>query len=281
MQFTTNTVGYRKQKMNRFIEKYKNLEDFVNQTRAYGRYSFSREEIKKNFDLSDKAMDQALYRLKAKKKIAKVRKGFYAIITPEYSKAEMIPPHLFIDDLMKSLEKRYYVGLFSAAALHGAAHQQPMEYYVVTEKPALRDIKTRKLRINFYVKKSWSQEDIIQKKTDAGYINVSSPELTALDLLSYGSGINRSFTVLEELIEEISPSQLARVAKKYPQMASVQRLGYLLERELQNEKLANAVRQAIKDKTLYPVSLLKGSDDKGEIDQEWKVIKNTDVESDL
>src|SRR3546814_1865195 len=79
---------------------------------------------------------------------------------------------------MKSLNKRYYIGLFSAAALHGAAHQQPMEYYVLTEKPALRDIKNEKLSINFYVKKDWSEDDIVQKKTDAGYINVSSPELT-------------------------------------------------------------------------------------------------------
>jgi hypothetical protein len=29
----------------------------------------------------------------------------------------MLPPYLFIDDLMKSLDKPYYVGLLSAAAL--------------------------------------------------------------------------------------------------------------------------------------------------------------------
>jgi hypothetical protein len=43
----------------------------------------------------------------------------------------MLPINLFIDDMMKSLNKRYYVGLISAAALHGAAHQKPMEYYVI------------------------------------------------------------------------------------------------------------------------------------------------------
>jgi len=32
---------------------------------------------------------------------------------------------------MKYLHKKYYVGLYSAAMLHGAAHQQPQEYYMV------------------------------------------------------------------------------------------------------------------------------------------------------
>jgi phosphatidylserine decarboxylase len=39
--------------------------------------------------------------------------------------------------------------------------------------------------------------------TDAGFINVSSPELTALDLLSYVDkiGMNRVITILSELVE--------------------------------------------------------------------------------
>jgi predicted transcriptional regulator of viral defense system len=158
---------------------YNYLEDYLNKIRSQGRYAFTWLEVKEQFDISDKALNQTLYRLKSKKRIAQIRKGFYAIITPEYSNYGMLPVNLFIDDMMKSLNKRYYVGLISAAALHGAAHQQPMEYYVITEKPALRDIKNKKLKINFYVKKEWVDEDVMQKKTDAGYINVSSPELTA------------------------------------------------------------------------------------------------------
>ena len=263
-------------------EKYRNLEEFVTETRALGRYSFSWDDLKQHFDLSDKALKQALYRLKSKQKIAQIRKEFYAIITPEYSREGMLPVHLFIDDMMKFLGKRYYVGLLSAAALHGAAHQQPMEYYVITEKPALRNIRNNKLRINFFVKKDWSDQDIVSRKTDAGYIRVSSPELTALDLLSYGSfGINRVFTILEELVEEFNAQELTRTAKDYFQKAAVQRLGYLIDKELGNEKLATALKKAIKDQTLYPVPLLRSKDTGGETDQYWKIIKNTEVESDL
>ncbi|HET7360719.1 MAG TPA: type IV toxin-antitoxin system AbiEi family antitoxin [Salinimicrobium sp.] len=261
---------------------HKNLEEYVNAIRAKGRYAFSWEELKQNFKLSDKALSQSLYRLKKNKKIAQIRKGFYAIITPEYSNNGMLPPHLFIDNLMKSLNKKYYVGLLSAAALHGAAHQQPMEYHVFTEKPALRTIKNKKLHINFYVKKEWSSKDIVQKKTDAGYINVSSPELTALDLLAYADmGINRIFTILNELSEEMQVKSLAGTAKGYPQTTAVQRLGYLLDKEIGNQKLANILKGTLKDKTIFPVSLLKGSHENGSIDTDWKIIKNTKVESDL
>ena len=47
---------------------------------------------------------QILYRLKKKNEIVQIRQGFYAIIPPEYSKQGIIPPYLYIDDLMKSLD---------------------------------------------------------------------------------------------------------------------------------------------------------------------------------
>lgn len=263
--------------------QYNYLEDYLIKIRSHGRFAFTLAEVKSQFDISDKALNQNLYRLKAKKKIAQVRKGFYAIITPEYSSYGMPPPSIFIDDLMKSLNKKYYVGLLSAAALHGAAHQQPMEFFVITEKPALRDIKNKKLKLSFYVKKHWFEEDIIQKKTDAGYINVSSPELTALDLLYYQEsvGINRTVTILHELASEMKAADLIGTAKNYPQVAAMQRLGFLLDKELKNEKLAEALWKVIKEKTLFAVPLTNAKDKEGPLDDKWKVIKNMEIESDL
>src|SRR3546814_4715937 len=98
------------------------IEEYVNNTRAKGMYSFSWGKLKGNFDLSDKALYQALFRLSAKGKIALVRRGFYAIITPEYSRYGMLPPHLFIDDLMKSLNKRYYIGLDRKSTRLNSSH---------------------------------------------------------------------------------------------------------------------------------------------------------------
>lgn len=262
---------------------HNHLEDYLNKARSKGRYSFTWSEAKSQFDISDKALNQSLYRLKVKKRVAQIRHGFYAIITPEHSSRGMIPVHLFIDDMMKSLGRRYYVGLISAAALHGAAHQQPMEYFVVTEKPALRDIKNKRLKINFYVKKDWSDDDIIQKKTEAGYINVSSPELTALDLFYYQEsfGINKITSILKELAEEIKVANLIKIAKNYPQTPSIQRLGYLLDKELDNPKLSKPLFKILSDRKHVTVPLSIDKNKEGMVDEKWKVIKNMKVESDL
>lgn len=261
---------------------YNYLEDYLAEVRLQGRYSFTWEEIKFKFDLSDKALNQNLFRLKAKNKVAQIRKGFYAIITPEYLLKGVLPPSLFIDDMMKSLNKRYYIGLSSAASLHVATHQRYMEYDIVTEKPALRAIKNKKVKINFYVKKEWSDEDIVKIKTDAGHLNVSTPELTALDLFYYleNIGLRVANSILRELGTELKVSNLVKVAKRYSQTVAIQRLGYLLDQGLQDHKFADPLLKVLKERKYYPVQLSLNDDATGEIDTQWKVIKNASIEQD-
>ena len=285
MRFTTYCVVNRKQKLmseNTRLQ-YNYLEDFTNKLRSLGGYALNLSDIKTKYSLSEKALNQSLYRLKIKNKIAQVRKGFYVIITPEYAQSGMLPATLFIDDLMKSLNRKYYIGLHSAAALYGAAHQQPMEFFVITENPPLRNIKNEKIKLNFFVKKYWNDSSIVKKKTDAGYINVSSPSLTALDLLFYSNhvGINRTITILKELMNEINPFELAKTAKNYQQVTAIQKLGYLFENELDNQKLANVLFNVIKCKKFFPVALVSQKNKEGLIDKKWKVIVNTQIESDL
>jgi len=260
---------------------YNYLDKYLIEVRAQGRYAFTTEELKNKFDLSPNALNQILYRLKQKKEIALIRQGFYVIIPPEYSKQGIIPPYLYIDDLMKSLDKPYYVGLLSAAALHGAAHQQPTVYTVITKSPAPRNVD--KLKILFFSRQEFLQDGIIQKKTPAGYINVSSPELTALDFFdyTYKFGINRIATILQELSEEMKPSLLLKIARQYPSTAAIQRLGYILETVASSEKLSDVLWKFLNEKTFYPVPLSPQKDKKGEIDNKWKIIQNMEIESDL
>ena len=182
---------------------------------------------------------------------------------------------------MAFLDKPYYVGLLSAAALHGAAHQQPTVYTVITQTPAPRSVD--KLKILFFSKQKFIQGGIIQKKTPAGYINVSSPELTALDFFDYiyKFGINRITTVLQELSEEMKPSILLRIAKQYPNTAVIQRLGYVLDKVVSSEKLSDILWMVLNEKTIYPVPLSPQKNKKGIIDNKWKIIQNMEIESDL
>ena len=263
--------------------KYSKWDKYLVELQEKGRYAFTFEELQKHFDLSEESLLQGLYRYKQKKKIAQIRKGFYAIITPEYSKQQMLPPPLFIDDLMKSLNKPYYVALLSAAAIWGAAHQQPMEYFVIAQTPAPRNIISNRLKIIFISKRQWKNEDIIQKNTKSGYIKVSSPELTALDLMLYSNkfGINSIVTVLQELVQSIKYSLLLKTAKGISETPTIQRLGYVFDNFLMEKKLAEALYKAISKRNFQQVLLSKQKAKFGTLDKKWNVIVNTHIESDL
>lgn len=271
--------------VNLMIGQYGYLEDFINELRSNGRYAFSLPEVRNKFEQSDEAIKKALQRLKKKKEIALIRNEFYVIITPEYRSKGILPPSLFMAELMKFLGKAYYIGLLNAAAYYGAAHQQPQSFSVITIKPSLRNINNDNLKINFYIKKGWDKDDIVQKKVDTGYINVSSPELTALDLVYYfdqAGGLNRVATVLEELSESIDANKMLDLAKRYSPITTVQRLGFLLEEILSMQDLSDPIKDYIKTVNYFPV-LLRPQKEKPEMitGNDWKVVQNLEIETDL
>ena len=102
---------------------------------------------------------------------------------------------------MTALKQRYYVGLLSAAALHGAAHQAPHEFQVVTDKPT-RAMVLGNARIFFITKKGMANTPTVPIKTPTGDVRVSTPEATALDLVRYpqhAGSLSNVATVLADL----------------------------------------------------------------------------------
>lgn len=265
---------------------YKYLEELTNELRSKGRYTFTLAELRNHFDLTDEALKKALQRLKKKKEVALVRKEFYVIVPPEYRSRGILPTTLFIADLMKFLNRNYYTALLNAAAFYGAAHQQPQEFYVVTTKPTLRGIHNSKVRINFCYKKNWASEDIIERKIETGYLKVSSPELTALDLVFYFDrigGFNRIATILDELSEQINAEKLVRTAERFHQVSTVQRLGYLLDEILGKKELAIPLSDYLKTIKHFPVLLRPQKEKPATMTtgNAWKVVPNIEIETDL
>lgn len=261
------------------------IESWLEELQSEGRYSFTLEELKRKFEIAPEALRKSLQRLLNKGKVARLRKEFYLIVPPEYSSRGILPTLFYVNGLMKFLNRDYYVGLLSAAMLHGAAHQQPQDFYIVTKRPFLRDIRNKKINIRFSIKKNWNKEDIIEKKTDTGYIKVASPELTALDIVFFLEsigGLNRVATVLDELAENINPEKLASTAKRYGQITSVQRLGYLLEKTVSQKDKTEPLYEWLKTQTFYTIYLKPGKKSKNmQTKNRWKVIKNFSPESDL
>ncbi|GHT77456.1 hypothetical protein FACS189463_3670 [Bacteroidia bacterium] len=130
----------------------------------------------------------------------------------------------------------------------------------------------------------WEQEGIEKKNSAAGYFNVSRPELTALDFMSFNGkigGISRIVPILGELIEEMKPSKMYKMASGYPQISSVQRLGYLYDKVYNRQDLVVSIQRALKGKATQNILLSVASPKQGNIERDWKVDVNVIIENDL
>src|SRR5947207_2043165 len=144
--------GRGKRSLPRPKPKASSLATFLEVLQASGRYTFRRTEALKALGISPVALKHALWRQAKAGRVAAPRRGFYVIVPPEYRAAGSPPADWFIDDLMTThLGRPYYAGLLTAAALHGAAHQAPQEFQVVTDRP-LPMIEMGRLRIRFVKK---------------------------------------------------------------------------------------------------------------------------------
>jgi hypothetical protein len=265
---------------------YNYLAKYIDDLQSSGKLYFSLDDvINEHPGRSKAALKLSLNRLSSKNKILSIYKSFYIIITPEYRSRKIIPPELFIDALFAYLKRHYYVGLLSAAAMHGATHQQVMEYYIIIDKPAIRPTSVEGLKINYVVKNVIPESGIEKRKTEAGYIDISNAELTAVDLIAYQhriGGLNRATTVLYELSESMSPAKLKKIFNNNIQLSVLQRLGYILEFVLNKNELAGVIKSYLSDKKIYRIPLKPGYKKEGfAVNDDWKVIKNTKIETDF
>lgn len=264
---------------------YRSVEDWTNDLLARGRYAFALQQLRAAFpEQSGVANKSALKRLVDKKQIVSVHKGYYLVLPPQYRSKGILPPALFLDAMMKELDRPYYLALLNAAAYHGASHQQPQEFFVVTILPALRPMQKRGLKLNYISKKEIPDKLLDTKKTEAGYLKISNPVLTATDLIQYAKrvgGLNRVATVLAELAESMKPVGFNSALMQHVPVTALQRLGYLLDKVIGNQPLADALYKALEknNATLFRIPLKAAARDKGfPSDEKWKVIINTTVE---
>jgi predicted transcriptional regulator of viral defense system len=264
------------------IQGSEGVSGFVDGLQATGKYTFSDAEVRTALTASGTALDSALRRLKERGRIVTPRRGFYVIVPTEYRTAGSPPPPWFIDDLMRFLGQPYYVGLLSAAAIHGASHQQPMAFQVVTDRPTREGVAGRS-HIEFHMSSAVAQTPAVRMQTDTGTMSVSTPEATALDLVRFSTasgGWSNVATALLELSERLGPEALSTAAlqRKTPE---IQRLGYLLDRVGQ-PRLADSLLRVLGSRRYRPVALAPDAPPlEGAPVTPWRVIPNVTVEIDL
>jgi predicted transcriptional regulator of viral defense system len=263
------------------------INQWLHKLQAKGAHGFSKETLQQEIQgYSDIAVKRALNRLSIKGRIVSLFKGYYLIIPPQYASKGILPPPLYLDAFMKHLQRPYYVALLNAAAFHGASHQQPQEYFVMTGFPVLRPTQKKGLKINYISIRDIPESLIEKRKTEAGYLNVSNPALTACDLVQFEKrvgGINRVATVLNELAEVIKPEDFSPTLLHHSHVTALQRLGYLLEIVCFSQDLSDTLFQSMEKEKLrlFRIPLKAAKETKGySSENRWKVIVNTEIEID-
>lgn len=257
------------------------LGTYLDALQTQGTYAVRREELERQ-GYSRIALKNALRRLAAKGRVAVPHRGFYVLVPLEYRAAGAPPAPWFVDDLMAFLARPYYVGLLSAAAIHGAGHQAVQELQVVTTRP-LRSIEVGRTRLRFFVKRGLERTPCTRVKTDTGSMAVSTPEATALDLVRYvapAGHLSNVATVLSELAEQMAPGRLSdALVEAELEVAHGQRLGYLLER-VERPELARAVADwlASRRPRAVPLNPHRSSADCPKV-LPWKILENEVVEA--
>ncbi len=214
-------------------KKRLSLSDWTVKLLSEEQLTFTIDEAMRSLGMGRESFLAAAERLQKKQYLIKLRSGFYVIVPPEFLGYEAPMPEMYIDDLMRYENCLYYVALRKAAEYHGAAHQGVMQYQVMTNK-VLRSVVAGGNYIVFYKRKNFEAiehglEDRVMK--NGRRVKISSPELTAFEILRYPRSIgmvDSMATVLAELGEVLGPEKLAVLAPAF-ERSIVQRLGYMLD----------------------------------------------------
>ena len=89
-----------------------------------------------------------------------------------------------------------------------------MVLQVVTDRPT-RPARVGRVRIGFHMSRKVESTPVAKVKTETGSMRISTPEVTAFDIVRFApaaSHLNNVATVLGELAEKLDPAALALIA---------------------------------------------------------------------
>jgi predicted transcriptional regulator of viral defense system len=232
----------------------------------------------------------SLHRLQGRGILFRPARGLYVVIPPEYRTWGAAPALDFVDPMMRFLDRRYYVGLLSAAELWGASHQRPQVFQVLVDG-AVRDRDFGRVRMRFYRSIQVKSAETVARNTRTGRAELSSPARTCLDLCDWvkeSGGLSNVATVAAELVEQhrIAAGDLIKLAADYPAVV-LRRLGYALETahrqgaalSLDLDKLATSANPDPGSRA--NVLLDAGGPRRGRVNERWGLIINGNIEVDL
>lgn len=252
-----------------------------------GKPCFSFSDVREAFPMStEKTIANTLSRLVKRKTLALLAKGFYCVIPPQYALQGILPPSYYVNQLMAYYNKPYYVGLLSAAAFWGAAHQRPQQFSIITAPPKFQRSQNRNNILLWFYRQSIPDKFLLEKNTETSAVKYSNAELTAIDLIQYEQhigGLSRAATVLSELLESTNFNGASNELFSYTTLTTIQRLGYIVDSILEDKKQADMIYNEMikyREKIQYCYLSNRHKRDKSMVNKRWKIYINTKIEPD-
>jgi hypothetical protein len=138
-------------------------------------------------------------------------------------------------------------------------------------------------RVDFFYKRHIIPTMSEQRTSPAGYYRISTPEMTAYDLLRYPRAcpsLDLAATVLTELGERIEADRLAHLPEMETELSVLQRVGWLLDATGWEEKTTLLAQRLHQQRQVWH-RLRTDAPPEGERSTRWHIIVNATVESDV
>ena len=253
------------------------IASYLETIQANGQLTFAARDVEPRKGTGRRAVEAALRRQALAGHIARVSRGFFVIVPPEYRSSGVPPVEWWLDDLMEHLQMPYYLGLLSAAEAHGSSHYAVMETQVVTER-WLRPVEVGRVRIRFFQKVRIHRMPVDRRQNAWASLAVSAPEATVLDLTHRRvCGMSRTAAILSDLVGSFGERRLRAALEAADDTPAGQRCGYLLD-HLGHAGFARVVGKWLVGRRPRRVSLEPGSSAAGPDDSRWRVTVNARLE---
>ena len=250
----------------------------LEERQAHGKLVSALDELAKDAGLSRLAARRQFERLGSKAVQLPGRPSLLLTVPPEDRPRGAPPVAAWLHDYMRRRALHYYVGLLSAAALHGSSSQVPMAMQIIVPEP-VRTFEVGRLRIEFITKRRVDRTPLSVLPGLAAPMNVSTPAATLLDLVAFSrrvGGITRVLEIAEGLKPKLTAHELRDALHAGVSIPVMQRTGYLLE-HLECPSLASILDKFLPS-TCAPVPLQAGTTANHALCIErWRVLDNVGV----
>ncbi|OGX04744.1 MAG: hypothetical protein A3G87_03695 [Omnitrophica bacterium RIFCSPLOWO2_12_FULL_50_11] len=242
---------------------------------------FTTNEAEESLQWSKTDLYSVLFRLVQKGKLVRIKRGLFCLVPPGTGDLKRgYPQNWFLIAKALAGDRPYFLSHYSAMQLHGMTTEAIQTLFI--SRPDQRRLpKDLRIPVRFITipkERFWGLEE--KWVTNEERVRVSDLERTILDILDrpdLSGGISEIARGLWLAKKEINGSKLLDYVKRFDSLASVKRLGFLMESfDLVSEEAIDKIHKFIQSSTSYAF-LDPTSKKEGKYLDRWRLRINVDM----